>query len=142
MVYIFDQTSGRLLSQEHQRIAELINDYDPDLYLVWIPPEDRDTEDARDLPFAIRHCPENAAPYIARRMKESEVDERLIAWLFQNDAQRSGGDPVGRIEAEIRAKEAVKLKAQVDEMMENHELAASIMASPLNTYKHNGVKYQ
>jgi hypothetical protein len=141
-MYNFDKESGRLLSQEHQRVAEIINDYDPDLHLVWIPPEDRITEDDLDRPFAIQHTPPNLKPHMIRKLRESEVNHKIIAWLWQNDQQRAGKDPVGRIEAERMAEEAVKLRIQYDQMMEKHELSASILASPLNTYKHEGVEYK
>lgn len=141
-MYIFDTEAGRLISQDHQRIAEIINDYDHTLFLVWIPPEDRDTEDSKDFPFAVSCMPENAAPYILFRLRETEVDHRVIARIFEMDNVKNTAPAVARIENEIKAKEAVKLREQFDEMMERHELSASILASPLNTYKHNGVKYQ
>jgi hypothetical protein len=141
-MHIFDQESGYMLSQEHMRVAEVIRDYDPTLELTWIPPDNRVTKDDFDKPFALLHKPGDKPDYVVRKLKEDEVDHRIIAWLWMSDNARNGEDLAEKVTAEANARQALAYLANHDKMMEKHELAASILASPLNTYKHEGVKYQ
>lgn len=136
---IYDAESGHFVSQEHQRIAEIIHDYDPDLYLCWIPPENRDLDNTQ--PFAIIHMPEGKPQYIVRKLKDSEVDARLLQWLFSNDQARAGNDILGSIEAAEAAKKALKLKEREERIGERLDLAETMLKSPLNWYRHGGKKY-
>jgi hypothetical protein len=134
--YVYDADSGHFVSSEHQRVAEVIQEYDPNLYLMWIPPEKRELDDTQ--PFAIVHMPSDGKQYVVRRLKEDEVDYRLLAWLWSNDQARKGNDVLGRLEAEEAARKALELKVEMERREETRELATSIVRSPLNWYKHNG----
>jgi hypothetical protein len=142
MVHIFDQESGYMLSQEHMRVAEVIHQWDPTVELAWVPPDNRLTAEDFNKPFALIHKPGDKPDYIIRKLREDEVDHRLIGWLWMSDTARTGEDLAEKVTKEAEAKAALGFLLQRDEMMEKHELAASILASPLNTYKHDGVKYQ
>lgn len=135
-----DPETGKFISVEHQRIAEIIKDYEPYLELAWIPPEKRELDDTQ--PFAILHREPGKPTYVVRTMAESEMNESIIAWLFMNDQQRGGQDLQGRLEKMEAARKALDMKASIDKMEEAKELARAILTSPLNYYKHNGVKYQ
>lgn len=138
--YIYDADSGYFISEEHRRIAEIIQDYNSDLYLCWIPPDKRALDDTE--PFAIIHMPPGKPQYVVRRVKDSEVDVRLLQWLWSNDAARRGEDILNSLEAFEAAQKALKLKTEAEKLEEANDVATSIIKSPLNTYKHNGVKYQ
>jgi hypothetical protein len=124
---------GYFISAEHQRIAEIINDYDSDLYLLFIPPAKREPG---DKPYAIMHQPPGKAPYIA--MYSDTCDERLLARLFENDARRH--DILSRLEAEELAQKLTEAKRRQDEADAKADIAKSMWRSPLHTYKHNGKK--
>lgn len=132
---IFDPDSGRALSVEHQRIAEIIQDYDPKLRLVWILPEDRQLNEQH--PFAVVHSPDNAPEYVVMRLRESEVDHRILARLWGSDDKN--GNVLTRIEAEESARRAVELKKQQDEIEEAKEMAAWMVKAPVGA-KINGLR--
>lgn len=127
---------GYFVSQEHLRIAEIIKDYDPRLRLVFIPPSQRNSDDPNEKPFAVADFPDDKEPYIV--FFADECDERIIERLFQNDLQKH--DVVGRVNAADAAREAIKLKKEVEQQEELEDMARSMWRSPLHTYKHNGKK--
>jgi ribosomal protein S28E/S33 len=127
---------GMMLSAEHMRIAEIIQDYDPYLELIWIPPNQRDHNDT--FPFAVRHNPPGKESYIVFKLRETEVDHRVLARLFRGD--NSKGDILSVIESEEAARRLLEMKKQKDEMEEARELAAwAVKAKP--GAKHNGVRF-
>lgn len=126
---------GYFVSEKHARIAEIIHDYDPTLELAWVPPERREPG---DKPFAVVHSPMDSAPYVV--CYADDCDERLLARVFSMDSAKH--DIWSEMEAQNQAVEALKLKKQMEEMEESHEIAASILRSPKSVYKHNGVRYE
>jgi hypothetical protein len=126
---------GYFVSQEHQRIAEIINDYEPTLNLVWIPPDKREPGDS---PFAVMHSPLGQPPYIV--FHADECDERIIQRVFAADSKHH--DILTELEINNRAAEAIKLKREMDEAEEKKDVVKSIVKSPKQKYKHNGVVYQ
>jgi len=138
--HVLDPETGKFVSVEHQRIATIIQEYDPDLYLAWIPPDKRSFDDTQ--PFAILHKQPDGRMYVVRKVKEGEVNSDLIAWLWMNDSARQGTDLTGRLEAQDAARRAVEMKRQIQKDDERRDFYKSVLRSPLNTYRHNGVKYQ
>lgn len=124
---IFDPESGYALSVDHQRIAEIINDYDPSLSLVWIPPNERVLNEKH--PFAVVHSPDDAPAYIVMRLRETEVDHRVLARLWGADSKNT--NVLDKIEAEEAAKRAVELKRREDEIEEAREKAAWMVKAPV-----------
>lgn len=129
---------GMMLSADHMRIAEIIKDYDPYLELVWIPPNQRSFDDT--MPFAVRDnrpgIPEDLR--IVFKLRESEVDHRVLARLFRGDNSRH--NVLDMIESEENARRLLDYKRQMDEAEEAREMAAwAIKARP--GAKHNGVRF-
>src|SRR5690606_40739677 len=94
-INVFDQDTGMFVSQEHQDIATIIQDYNPELHLVWIKPQDRVSATDREYPFAIMHFPRDGEPYIVMMIKENELDQRVLARLFEADQAK--GDPMAKL---------------------------------------------
>lgn len=132
--HVFDPDSGHFLSEKHRRIGEIINDYNPDLHLVWIPPTDRNAEDT--MPFAILHTPPGRPEYIVFKVAEDEVDARLLARLWENDM--AVNNPLRRLEALEAANQAILYKKQMEEAEERADIARSMFKSPLNVYRFGG----
>lgn len=127
------------LSIKHERIAEIINDLDPELRLAWIPPDKRSAFDKH--PFAIIHMPEDGRePYIALTCSEDEVDERLIAKLIMRDTRQ--GFSIDKLDAEDRARRLIEAKDKLEEFEEAAEFAKSVWKSRKSVYRHNGVEYR
>lgn len=135
---IYDSVSGELISRSMNRIQEIIQDYNPDLRLVWIPYKDRTAFDRE--PFALIHSPVGAPEYIVMFLREDEINESLLARIWNND--NAHGNVLSKLEAQEAARKAIKLKKEMEEAEIAKELVGSIVRSPLNTYRHNGVKYQ
>lgn len=122
------------LSVKHERIAEIIQDLDPNLELVYIPTEARSVFDKH--PFGVRH---KQGGYMALTCAEDEVDERLVAKLIQGDTRR--GNFLGELEASEAAFRLVQAKEKMEEMEEKREFAHSVLKSPKSTYRHNGMVF-
>lgn len=130
---------GYFISEKHQRIAEIINDYDPGLQLVWIPPDKRLPED-EGKEFAVLHTNNNGFKYIVYYVRQDEVDERLLARLWSDD--NVNGNVLSRLDALDAANRAVQMKEQMEAMEERHDIAKHILNSPRARYRHDGVVYE
>lgn len=137
MTYLLDQETGYFISEKHRRIAEIIKEYQHDLELAWIPPDKREPG---DKPFAVIHRPVGNQPYVVFHLDETEVDERVLARLWSSD--NTNHHTLNYIEALENAREAVRMKEQMDRIEEEKELIASIIATPKSVYRHNGVEYR
>ena len=130
---------GHWVSQSHMRIAEIIQDYEPTLRLVWIPIDQRSEED-RGREFAVIHSPLGKPEYTVFHCSADEVDHRLLARLFQGDTAK--GNVLGWLDAIDEAKAIIKAKQEAELAEERREIVRSIIKSPKSVYKHNGVKYR
>jgi hypothetical protein len=76
-------------------------------------------------------------PYVIRYMKESEVDQRLVAWLVENNMQDTNSK-ASRLRILEMAEAAMKAKRELEWMEEKKEVMSSIMSSKKHEYRHNG----
>ena len=139
MTHIFGEAyiateEGYFVSAEHRRIAEIIADYDPELQPLFIPEGKREPGDA---PFAVLHSPAGRPPYVD--FYDDDCDERLLSRVFANDLSKN--DVWAQLEKADAAREAIKLKREMDKAEERKDLVEHIIKSPKSTYKHDGVKY-
>lgn len=128
---------NKAVNTEHERIARIIRDYNPELRLVWIPADKREVG---DIPYAVVHRPANGEEYVVFYVEEHEMNETVLTRIFFND--RSKKDPLAMVESAEAAKNVMMLARQKDEMDEAHDLAYHILKSKKHTYKHNGKVYQ
>lgn len=126
---------GYFVSEKQARVAEILSDYDPTIRLAWIPPDKREPG---DKPFAVIKREESGHEYAI--CYADECDERLLERVWSMDSSKH--DILAVMDARNAAIKALELKKQMEEMEEAHDLSASILRSPLNTYRHNGVTYQ
>lgn len=125
---------GSFVSETHARIAEILQDYDPTIHLAWIPPANRSPG---DMPFAVVKTEENGRRYVI--CYSDTCDERLLARVWSMDSSKH--DIGAMLDANRAAYEALQLKKEQDRLDEANEMAASILKSPLHTYRHNGVRF-
>lgn len=135
--HIWNEEHNCFVSDSHRRVAEIINDYDSELFLAFVPPQLRELDE--QYPFALIHSPQGKPQYVVWKLKESEINEQLLARIWSSDNLKH--DVLGRIEALDAARHAMKLHAEMEAREEANEIGASILKSPLHTYKHNGKKY-
>ena len=135
MVGFIADEQGHMLSAEHLRIAQVIHDYDETLSLAWVPPENRELNEA--YPFAVVHNPPDAPPYVVMRLRENEVDHRVIARLWSADGKN--GNVLDALEKDEAARRAVEMLRKEDEEAEARELAAWMIKAPVGA-SHNGMR--
>ena len=128
---IADPASGTFINQKHAAVAQIVNDWNPELFLVWIPRDARLPGDEHKE-FAVIHRPGNRPEYIVRYVDEADVNERLVAWLYENDTKRT--DVLSRLEYAERAERLLTVKMQEDAAAERQDMIATVIKSPLHTY--------
>jgi len=133
--YKYDEQTGRFVNQLHKRIATAIYEYDPELRLVWIDPQDRVEGDGR--PFAIVHLHEDGSVQFLSYWREDQIDERLLEWCFENDFRKHHPNDI--FDKMMARNDAVKLAEETKRKMERDEqmdVLASMMKSRLHVYRH------
>lgn len=139
--YKYDEQTGRFVNQLHKRIATAIYEYDPELRLTWIDPEDREQGDGR--PYAIVHLHEDGSVQFLSYWREDQIDERLLEWCFENDFRKHHpNDIFNKMEAR---NDAIKLANQAQAQMESDEkwdFLSTMMKSHLHTYNHKGRRFR
>jgi hypothetical protein len=135
MSYIeFDKIDG-LYSGDHRRVAEVIRDLFPTVRLIKVDSLHPAYDPER--PFALVDEPHMLPPYVIRYMRESEVDQRLVAWLVENN-MHDPNSKANRLQILEMAEAAMKAKRELEWMGEKKEMMKSIMSSKKHEYRHNG----
>lgn len=123
------------LTGNAQRLAELLQDFDDSLELQWVPTDERNAFSI--TPYRIVQNHPAYGEYVVMYLKEDELDHRVIAALFK----ARSGDALSELEAEEKAKEALKLKAQLE--IEEADAEFTTWAIKQNrTVTHNGRKFE
>jgi hypothetical protein len=124
MVFI-PTDDGQWVSEEFERLACVIQDYDPALQLRWIPPMHRTREDKR--PYIIVDTRTNTEVMYA---SELDTPAQILGKLFMAD--NKNGSVLDRIEAENRAQEALDMKMKMDIYEEAMEKAKFLIQKRKN----------
>jgi hypothetical protein len=118
---------GRWVSEHFERLARVIQDYDPQFELRWIPPEFRETREEKSNPYVVWDTVANCPCLFA---SELDTPEGILARLF--DADNKHGDVLTRLEAHNAAVQALELKKKMDEDEERQERVAFLMGTKKN----------
>lgn len=133
---------GTFLPGKAARLQEILQDYNPYISLVFIPPSARSVEDTH--PYALQDSSPWRAPYIIKRLTEQEVEDpaRILAWLFEGDlSKHSEVSVLARQKIAEEAAKLVDLKRQEDVRAERQELSAALLVGgrdKKNYFRHNG----
>lgn len=130
--------SGQWISESVNRTIELIREYDPNLDVQWIPPNQRAEGEPAFL--IVEKVGGRFVPVFSVDSEEY-MDERILERIILNDHTKRG-DILSEMDARNQAKRAILLKEKKDEMEEAHDLAHHILKSPKTRYKHDGVTYE
>ena len=128
---MYDSARGEFVNSKHQRIAEIISDYDPCLSLMYIPPKDRLSTD--EFTYVVAYTAPGRQPEAVMWLNEDEIDERLLARLWLNDSRRN--DPLEYLARLEDAKEALRLKEELEQREEARNQAAFMIRSPLHVIR-------
>lgn len=126
----FPTNDGTWISERHQRIAEIIKDYDAKLELQWIPPGRRNENDE---PFRVVCFPPNGHPYLV--CTALEADERLLATIFSADQKKRSGNLLSWLDNYNSAKEIYNAKLNQERRQEQHEMAQAVIRNTKSSYK-------
>lgn len=130
----FDRIDG-LYTDFQRRIAAVIRDIFPTVRLLRLEPGHPSFTPER--PYALVDEPNLLAPYVIKTLAESEIDERLIAFLVENNLN-DPNSKVNRLQILEMAQAAVRAKAEIEWMEERKDVMRSIMKSKKHEYRHNG----
>lgn len=126
---------GHFISEKHARISEIIQDFNPELRLAWIPPENRVDQDLTP-PFAVIHEPRDKNPYIVFTIKEDELDERVLQKLILGDLNKV--DVLAELEAGERAYQLLNLKERMEKSEAHQDFIKTVVGSNKHSFRHNG----
>jgi len=118
---------GRWVSENFERLARIVQDYDPQFELRWIPPENRATLEERAKPYVIWDTVTNSPVFFASEL-DSPAD--ILEKLFLGDNTK--GDVLKKIDAHNAAVQAIKMKEEMDAREEKMEYAAWLMGTEKN----------
>lgn len=125
---------GRWVSAEFERLAQVIQDYDPQFELRWIPPEHRRTEDKK--PYCIFDLKIQKVVFFASEL-DSPVD--ILERLFRGDNAKH--DVLANLERREAAQRALELRKSMDDYEDAADKANFLKNSPLHTLRFNGHKF-
>lgn len=125
---------GHFINAKVSRIVELIREHDPNLDVKWIPPNQRGHNDPA---FVIVERAADGGEYPVFHVdSEEHMNEEVLTAVYAADMN------IHNVQDWLEAKNKAYRDAQAlqarDEMEAKHDLARSILKSPLHTYKHNG----
>ncbi len=126
---------GRWVSEHYERLARVIQDYDPQFELRWIPPEHRTDPGDIQKCYVIWDVVSNSPVLYAG---ELSTPEEILTRLFDSDNKH--GNVLERIDAHNAAIEAMRLKEQMDIAEEKQEYVNWLMKTPKNYINMGGGK--
>lgn len=135
--HIVDAYSGRWINAKHQNLAELIHDFDPNLFLAFFDPDNLhdDQGDVRAKPYAVVEINANLPePYYVFYLDEDEIEKpaKVMAMLFEARRRASGkvGDLATWLEDADRARQLVAAKEALEEQEDRLDKAMFLWNSP------------
>lgn len=126
MTFIPTET-GVWVNEHFERLARVVQDYDPQFELRWIPPSARTDPEDRKKPYVIWDLFTNTPVLFA---SELDTPEDILARLF--DADNKQGDVLKRLDAHNAAVKAMKMKEEMDISEERQEYAEFLIGTRKN----------
>lgn len=133
MVFIPTDT-GEWVSEDYERLARIIQDYDQNLELRWIPPANRTREDKK--PYVVVDNRTNTPVLYA-----SELDTPTDILVRLVDSDNARGNVVDRMETRELAIKLQDQKKWIDNIEEAKERTNFLLNTHLHYAKMDGVKY-
>lgn len=130
---------GRWVSEDYERLARVVQDYDPRFELRWIPPEARTSPEDVAMPYVVWDTVTNTPVLFA---SETTTPQQILTRMFEGDMTKHSPDSILRgIEASEKAAKALEMKSKMDEAEERMDYAAHLIRNKNNyiTLK-NGMK--
>jgi|SRR5436190_5621458 len=133
MVFIPTDT-GEWVNEDYERLARIIQEYDSNLELRWIPPANRTREDRK--PYVVVDT-STGTPVLYANELDTPTD--ILVRLVSSD--NSVGNVIDRMEAYEVASKLQQHKKWLDELEQAKDMANFMLNTPLHTIKIGGVKF-
>ena len=119
-----------------ERIARVLADYDPTLYIRKLPESHPQFD--RERPYSIVVNSTNER-YVLKNYAEWQIDERIMADIILADVTQDGGS-ISDIQALNAAHEFMKIKEREEDMAARREVARDVakLGMTMNYARHNG----
>lgn len=121
------------VSAEFQRLAEVINEYDPHLFLEWIPPERQTNLDDKKQCFRVI---DDRTKSIVLYADSLSRPDQILARLWSMDSAQ--GNVLRRLDAQNAAVEALKLKEQLEQAEARQDFTAFVFKNEKSRWHHEG----
>lgn len=121
------------VSAEFERLAQVINDYDQNLFLEWVPPEHQVNLSDKTKVFRII---DDRTKTIVMYADSLANPVAILEKLWSIDLKH--GDVVARMDAHNAAVEALNLKAQMDKREEIMDFVKFIGKTTNSRWRHEG----
>jgi hypothetical protein len=119
-----------------ERIARVLADYDPTLYIRKLPESHPQFD--RERPYSIVVNSTNER-YVLKNYADWQLDERIMADIILADVTQDGGS-ISDIQALNAAHEFMKIKEREEDMAARREVARDVakLGMTMNYARHNG----
>jgi hypothetical protein len=126
----------RDLPPQAYRLARMLADYDPTIYIRKLSPEHPQFD--KDRPFSVVVMGDRDR-YVLKNFAEWQLDERIMAEIIQSDVTNAGMS-ISDMDALNAANAMIKAKEREELMAERHELAQDVakLGFSKNYARHNG----
>ena len=132
---------GYFISDNHRRVAEIVNDFDRNLEVQWIPPDKRDSLSEKEKPFRIIHRGHgDGQPYTVMELSDDEMNGKVIERLFQSRVDKN--DIPAQVRAAQDAAKVLQLKRLQEEQEATRDFDVFRLKTPLHTFRHDGKVYR
>jgi hypothetical protein len=120
---------GYWVSEQYERLARVVQDYDPQFELFWIPPEQRITPEERKNCYAVvEHSP--LGDVVVFHASEMDTPSSILERLFMSDNKH--GNVLERIDAHNAAIKALEMREELDRREEQKEKVSWLMKTKKN----------
>lgn len=120
---------GRWVNEEFERLARVIEDYDPVFELRWIPPDMRATPEDHAKCFAVVDTGGNPE-YVVFYAGMFDTPASILAKIF--DADNKNGNVLERIDAHNAAIQLLEMKKKMDAAEERKDYIEFLIKTPKN----------
>lgn len=118
---------GHWVSESFERLARVVQDYDPQFELRWIPPENRVSPEDTTKPYVVWDTVTNTPVFFA---SELDTPVEILTRLFNGDNKH--GKVLERLDAHNAAIQALEMKKRMDEAEERNDYAAFLIGTKKN----------
>lgn len=122
---------GYFVSEKMMLLGRILQDYDPYLYLEWIPTDKRLATD-NSAPYRVVHYPPGKPAYVVLYANETDVPEHILARVISGD--NTIDNPIVRMDMQNAASELFRLKKWQEELEERTDKFHFLFTSRSKNY--------